>query len=80
MTRAQVVMQLILTVTLVASIAAAATAVSMGFARAQTAAGTSDPNTSLVLAMLAGAIALMVALSALAVRVTGRPRQPARRP
>ena len=72
--RAQAVVQLILTVTLIVGIAAAAITVSIGFARAQTATGLSEPDTSLVIAMLAGAIAVMVALSALAVRFTGRPR------
>jgi hypothetical protein len=75
MWRAQAVVQLILTVTLVAGIAAAATAVSMGIARAQSPSGISEPNATLVIGMLAAAIAVMVVLSALAVRLTGRPRQ-----
>ena len=71
----QAVVQLILTVALVCGIAAASIVISMGFARAQSAGGVSPADTSLVLGMLAGAIAVMSILSALAVRFIGRPRQ-----
>jgi hypothetical protein len=66
---------LILTATLVAGIAAAGTAVSVGFARAQSLSGMPEPDTSLVIGMLAGAVAVMSILSSLAVRIIGRPRQ-----
>jgi len=66
---------LILTAALIVAIAAAGTAASVGFARAQTVSGMPQPDTSLVIGMLAGAVAVMSILSALAVRFIGRPRQ-----
>jgi hypothetical protein len=71
------VLQLIITITLAAAIATVGTVVSVGFARAQSMSGSGmpEPDTSLVLGMLAGAIAVMSVLSALAVRFIGRPRQ-----
>jgi hypothetical protein len=71
----QALIHLILTATLVAGIAAVGTAVSIGFARAQSLTGMHEPDTSLVLGMLAGAVAVMGVLSALAVRFTSRPPQ-----
>jgi hypothetical protein len=71
----QAVVHLILTATLVVGIAAVGTLVSIGFARAQSMTGVREPDTSLVLGMLAGAVAVMSILSALAVRFIGRPRQ-----
>jgi hypothetical protein len=59
---------------IVVAIMIAATAVSMGFARAQTLNAVAEPDTSLVLAMLAAAIGVMGALSAVAVRLVGRSR------
>lgn len=71
----QALVHLILTATLVFGIAAAGVVVSVGFARAQSAIGVSKPDTSLVLGMLAAAVAVMSVLSALAVRLVGRQRQ-----
>jgi hypothetical protein len=53
----------------------AVTAVSLGIARAQVIGSASDPDTGLVLALFAIAIAVMGLLSAAAVRFAGRPRQ-----
>lgn len=50
-------------------------AVSFSIARAQTIGTASDPDTGLVLALFAIAIAVMGLLSAAAVRFAGRPRQ-----
>jgi hypothetical protein len=72
----QAVVHLILTAILIASIAAVGTVVSIGFARAQNLNAMPAPDTSLVLGMLAGAVAVMSVLSALAVRFVGRPRHP----
>lgn len=69
------IVPLLLTAALVAAIAAAGTAASVGFARAQSVSGMPQPDTSLVIGMLAGAVAVMSVLSALAVRFIGRPRQ-----
>jgi hypothetical protein len=66
---------LIMSAALIACIVIVATTMSMGFARAQTLNAISEPDTGLVLAMLAGAIGVMGLLSALAVRLAGRPRQ-----
>jgi hypothetical protein len=60
---------------LVAGIGIAATAISVGFASAQTLHAIAEPDTELMLAMLAAAIALMGVLSAAAVRLAGRSRQ-----
>lgn len=59
---------------IVIAIMIAATAVSMGFARAQTLNAIAEPDTGLVLAMLAAAIGVMGGLSAVAVRLAGRSR------
>jgi hypothetical protein len=66
--------QLVMTGALVACIAVAATAVSMGFARAQGVAGIAEPDTGLVVALMVAAIGIMGALSAVAVRFAGRQR------
>jgi hypothetical protein len=66
---------LMMSVALVISIVIVATAVSIGFASAQTLSAMSEPDTGLVLALLACAIGVMGVLSALAVRFAGRPRQ-----
>ena len=52
-----------------------ATIVSVGFASAQGAQAFSEPDASLVAALLAGAVVVMGGLSAVAVRWSGRPRQ-----
>ena len=49
--------------------------VSMGVARAQNAQALAQPDTGLVLALTLAAIGAMCALSALAMRLAGRPRQ-----
>ena len=69
-----VIVQLILTGALVVGIAAAGSVVSMGFADAQGLSGAPVSDASLVIAMLAAAVAVMGILSAAAVRWTGRPR------
>jgi hypothetical protein len=66
---------LIMSAALIACIVIVATTMSMGFARAQTLNAISEPDTGLVVAMLVGAIGVMGVLSALAVRLAGRPRQ-----
>lgn len=67
--------QLYMTAALVLSILVAASAVSMGVARAQALPAVGQPDTGLVLALTLAAVGLMGALSALAVRIAGRPRQ-----
>lgn len=57
------------------STAFVASIVTVGFARAQTVHAFSEPDTSLVLAMLAFSVVVMGGLSAAAVRWSGRPRQ-----
>ncbi len=68
-------MQLVMAAALIGAIIVAAGAVSIGFARAQTPAAISEPDTGLVLALMAAAVGLMGGLSAIAVRLVGRPRQ-----
>jgi predicted lysophospholipase L1 biosynthesis ABC-type transport system permease subunit len=60
---------------LVGGIGIAATAISVGLANAQTLHAIAEPDTELMLAMLAAAVAVMGALSAAAVRLAGRSRQ-----
>ncbi len=67
-------MQVLATLALVFSIMVAATAVSMGVARAQGVHAMNEPDTGLVIALMIGAIGIMGALSAVAVRLVGRPR------
>jgi hypothetical protein len=69
------VVQLLATGGLVFSLAVAATAVSIGIARAQASGVASEPDASLIVAMLAIAIAAMGVLSAAAVKLAGRPRR-----
>jgi hypothetical protein len=64
-----------MTAVLVLSIVVVATAVSIGAARAQEAPGTTYPDAGLVLALMLVAVGIMGALSAIAVRFAGRPRQ-----
>ena len=59
---------------IVVCILIAATAVSAGFARAQSLNAMTEPDSGLVLAMLVTAIGVMGALSAVAVRLAGRSR------
>jgi hypothetical protein len=66
--------QLVMTGALIASIAVAATAVSIGFARAQGVTAMAEPDTGLVVALMVAAVGIMGALSAIAVRFAGRPR------
>ena len=68
-------LHLLMTIALVAAIAVAATAVSMGAARAQSVQAITRPDTGLIVALLAAAIGVMGILSAFAVRIAGRPRQ-----
>jgi hypothetical protein len=67
--------QLAMTLALAFAIAIAATAVSIGAARADTVQAITRPDTGLVLTLLIGAIGVIVALTAVAGRLTGRPRQ-----
>ena len=69
------VVQLLATGGLVFSLAVAATAVSIGIARAQVSGVASEPDASLIVAMFAIAIAAMGVLSAAAVKLAGRPRR-----
>jgi hypothetical protein len=69
------VVQLLATGGLVFSLAVAATAVSIGIARAQASGVASEPDASLIVAMFAIAIAAMGVLSAAAVKLAGRPRR-----
>lgn len=69
------IMSATLSAAIVVCIMIAAAAVSMGFARAQTLNAVAEPDTGLVLAMLAAAIGVMGVLSAAAVRLAGRSRQ-----
>lgn len=68
-------LELIMSFGLVGAIAILATALSVGFARAQTLTAVAEPDTGLVIAMLVVTIGVMVVLSAVAVHFTGRPRQ-----
>ncbi len=70
-----VLVQLITTSALVLSIGVVATAISIGFARAQALGTIQEPDTALVLTMMALAILVMGVLSAAAVRLVGRSRQ-----
>ena len=67
--------QLAMTAALVFSIVVAATAVSVGVARAQGQSATAYPDAGLVLALMLVAAGIMGGLSAIAVRLAGRPRQ-----
>jgi hypothetical protein len=68
------VIQLVASATLLASILVAAGAISIGIAGAQGLSGSVEPNASLVLTLLAIAVAVMGILSAAAVRIAGRQR------
>jgi hypothetical protein len=68
------VIQLVASATLLASILVAVGAISIGFAGAQGVSAGGEPDASLVLMLLAIAIAVMGILSAAAVRFAGRPR------
>ncbi len=74
------VVQLLATGGLVLSLAVATTAVSIGIARAQVSGAVGEPDAGLIVAMFAIAIAAMGVLSALAVRLAGRPRRLPRLP
>jgi FtsH-binding integral membrane protein len=67
-------LHLFLTMALTASIAIAATAVSIGVARAQGMHAMAQPDTSLVVALMVAAIGVMGGLSAIAMRLAGRSR------
>lgn len=69
---------LVMTVALVLCIIIAATALSIGGAFAQSPSRVSDPDAGLVMMLMIGAIAVMCALSAIAVRFTGRTRHHAK--
>jgi hypothetical protein len=69
------VIQLMTTSLLVLAIAVAGFAVSMSIANAQSVGPMREPDTSLVLMLLAFAIVLMGVLSAAAVRFVGRSRR-----
>ncbi|MGE0749428.1 MAG: hypothetical protein AB7K64_02470 [Variibacter sp.] len=69
------VVQLLATGGLVFSLAVAATAVSIGIARAQVSGVANEPDAGLIVAMFAIAIAAMGVLSAAAVKLAGRPRR-----
>jgi divalent metal cation (Fe/Co/Zn/Cd) transporter len=68
------VIQLVASATLLASILVAASAISIGIAGAQSLSAGGEPDASLVLTLLAIAVAVMGILSAAAVRFAGRPR------
>jgi hypothetical protein len=68
-------LQLLMTAALIACIAVAATAVSIGYARAQGTSVGIEPHAGLMVALMVVAISVMGAVSAVAVRVVGRPRQ-----
>ena len=68
------VIQLVASATLLASILVAAGAISIGIAGAQGLSAGGEPDASLVLTLLAIAVAVMGILSAAAVRFAGRPR------
>jgi hypothetical protein len=68
------VIQLVASATLLACILVAGTAISIGIAGAQGLSAGGEPDASLVLTLLAIAVAVMGVLSAAAVRFTGRPR------
>lgn len=67
--------QLVMTLALAFAIAVAATAVSIGAARAESVQAITRPDTGLVITLLIAAIGVIVALTAVAGRLTGRPRQ-----
>jgi hypothetical protein len=68
------IIQLVASAALLASILIAASAISIGIAGAQGLTSAGEPDASLVLTLLAIAIAVMGILSAAAVRFAGRPR------
>lgn len=68
------ILQLLMTAALILSIVIAATAVSVGAARAQSMRAVAQPDTGLVLMLMVIAIGVMGVLSALAVRIAGRSR------
>jgi FtsH-binding integral membrane protein len=67
--------QLFMMAALIVSIAVAATAVSIGYARASSMLPVAEPHAGLVVALMVAAIGVMGGLSAVAVRFAGRPRQ-----
>ena len=67
-------LHLFIMMALTASIAVAATAVSIGVARAQGMHAMAQPDTSLVVALMVAAIGVMGGLSAIAMRFAGRSR------
>lgn len=70
----QALVELAMNAALIGATITAALALGIDLARAAT-ASVSEPDTGLVIALLVAAVAAMVALSAAAVRIVGRPRR-----